>query len=199
MTGTGIEHLIRRAAEGDREAANRLAQECAEPVRRRLQHRLAGELRGRADTEDLLQSTLVAALGGLERFEYRGEGPFYAWLASVAEREFLMELRRARAAKRDIRRQRPIDAAAGRSAGLTSPSQGAVRGELAEDLRAAVASLPDRERQVVELHTFQGLGFAEVAETLGLSGKSAAYRIFERALKKVGLALDAGAGESAQE
>jgi hypothetical protein len=49
---------------------------------------------------------------------------------------------------------------------------------------------------VIELHSFAGLGFEEVARQMGLSGKGAAYRLFEKALENLGEALDArdGAG-----
>ena len=56
---------------------------------------------------------------------------------------------------------------------------------MTEGVRKAVAALPDLERRVVELHSFEGLSLREVAEQLGLSGKKAAHDAFRRALRKM--------------
>lgn len=191
MKEAEIERLIRQASSGDREAADVLARRYEGPLREWIHRRLGPELRAQADTEDLLQSTIVAALDDLPGLSFRGEDAFVAWLAAVAERRILMKARHHRARKRDVRRQRPMEAAAGVPGDFTSPTQGAVRRELAEGIERALKELPPRERRVVELHSFQGRGFDEVAQELGLSGKSAAYRIFERALKNLGRLLDA--------
>lgn len=46
------------------------------------------------------------------------------------------------------------------------------RDELLRDLDAAVASLPARSREIFLLHRVNGLSYAEIAETLGISRKT---------------------------
>ena len=185
VSGTDLESLIRRAADGDANAANELARRYAPGVRAAIRPRLGPELRNRVDTEDILQSTLTASLEDVARLDFRGEKAFVGWLCRVAERRIVDAARRHRAARRDVRREQPLatgDDVIGRG---TSPSQAAVRGERARSLREAVAQLPEEERHVVELHSFEGLGFKEVAARLGLKDKERARYLFRRALRKM--------------
>lgn len=180
-----LQALLRQAAAGDEEAANELARRYESVVRAAIRPRLGPELRARLDTEDILQSTLTASLEDLARLDYRGEKAFLGWLCRVAEHRVLDAARRHRAARRDLRRERPLapgDDLPGRG---TSPSQAAVRGERARGLHEAVSRLPDEERRVVELHSFEGLGFREVAERLGLKDKERARYLFRCALRRM--------------
>ena len=184
------EALVRRARSGDREAAGEIARRYGERVRARIHGRIGGRLHVRADTEDVLQTTLMLALEDLRGFEWRGEEALVAWLATVAERQVLTEARRQRAGKRDVGRDQSLEAAEGLAAERTTPTEAAVRGELGEGLRAALEALPEAERRVVELHSYRGMGFDEVARTLDLPSRMAASRLFEKALRRLGEVLD---------
>ncbi|MHC4225291.1 MAG: RNA polymerase sigma factor [Planctomycetota bacterium] len=190
MVEEGAERLIRRAASGDRDAAGEVARRYEAHVRAHIHRRLGPGLRRRTDTEDLLQSTFAAVLPDLTGLEYRGEEAFKAWLSAAAERQILMKARFHRAGRRDLRREMRLASEEGPALELTSPSQGAVREELRASLRDAISRLPERERRVVELHSIEGLTFEAVAKEVGLADRSSAYRIFERALRKVGKLLD---------
>lgn len=190
METEGGEKLIRRAVSGDRDAAGDVIRRYEARVRDHIHRRLGPGLRRRADTEDLLQSTLTLVVRDLPSLEYRGEKAFVAWLSAVAERQILMKARFHRADRRDLRKEERLTGRAGIAQGRTSPSQGAVREELATSLREAISRLPDRERRVVELHSLEGQTFEAVAQEVGLADRSSAYRIFERALRKVGELLD---------
>ena len=143
MTEGDLEGLIRLTAEGHSEAAEELARRVEGPVRAAVRPRLGPELRMRVETEDILQSTIVASLRDLSGFEYRGEQAFLAWLARVAEHRIRYAARFHRAAKRDLRRDRPLAAAARVAGQGTSPSQAASRTEVTVGLHRAVERLPD--------------------------------------------------------
>lgn len=186
MDSRRLEELVVRARAGDREAAGELVRSVEEPVRTIIRRRLGPELRQRVDTDDIFQSTVLASLDELAGFRYQGEQAFIAWLAGVAERRIVTAARRHRAAKRDVRREH-VAADADRVAGqFTSPTQGAVRSEVTKDIQRAVNALPRDERQAVLLHSYEGLGFGEVAQQMGLTDKHAARRLFQRALKRMG-------------
>ncbi|RMG08988.1 MAG: RNA polymerase sigma factor [Planctomycetota bacterium] len=53
--------------------------------------------------------------------------------------------------------------------GAVDPGAEALDRELAARVRAAVERLPDRQRMAILLNKFEGLGYAEVGERLGLS------------------------------
>jgi RNA polymerase sigma-70 factor (ECF subfamily) len=192
MPDDEVEGLIRRAAGGDRAAADALVTRYEPSIRAELHRRLGPALRVREDTDDLLQATLVAAMRDLGALEWRGEAAFRAWLATVAERQVRMAGRFHRRERRDARREEASPATGGPPDARTSPSAGAARGEASSSLRAAVARLPEEERRAVELHTFQGLGFPDVAERMGLADRDAARYVFRKALKRLGDLLDGG-------
>ncbi len=50
------------------------------------------------------------------------------------------------------------------------------RTEAAQAIRHALARLPEDQREVIELHWFQGLSFSEVAEVVGVSVTAAKVR-----------------------
>jgi RNA polymerase sigma factor (sigma-70 family) len=185
-----VENLLRRAAAGDPGAIGEIARRYEEPVRAAIRRRLGAALRARVETDDLFQSTIVASLRSLGSIEYRGEEALIGWFVAMAERRIRDAARRHRAARRDVRRERPLEAAADRPADRTSPTQGAVRNETSRNLREAVDRLPEPDRQAVLLHTFEGLPFGAVAERLGLRDKESARHVFRRALQRMGSLLD---------
>jgi RNA polymerase sigma factor (sigma-70 family) len=128
----------------------------------------------------------MAAIEAFSGLEYRGEKAMVGWLTVIAERKIRSAARHHHADRRDFRRELPLEDARGVAGDGTSPTQGAVRGELVEGIHKAVAMLPAPYRDVVRLHTFEGLGFSEVAKIVGLQDKSAARRAFHRALRMIG-------------
>lgn len=108
------------------------------------------------------------------------------------------EIRRQTRVKRDVRRERSLDAALEESSqriekwltGQTStPSQRLVRMEELCRLAAALAELTEDQRRVVELHHLQGLPLAVTAERLGRT-KEATSALLYRALKGLRERLD---------
>jgi len=190
MDDRTLGELVRRAQNGDREAAGELIRRYEGRVRASIRSRLGRDLRHRVDTDDIFQSTIAASLDGFEGLRFEGEDALIAWLTTVAERRLLSAARRHRADKRDVGRESPLQAADAIPGGRTSPTQGVVRGETRESVNEAVRRLPPEERQVVELRSYEGLTFEEIARRLGLSDRHAARERFRSALRKMGDHLD---------
>jgi RNA polymerase sigma factor FliA len=68
------------------------------------------------------------------------------------------------------------------------PEEEAHQRRIAERVRRAIASLPEKERQVVEQHYYGDSSFREIGTELGLSGPWA-YRLHEKALAALREAL----------
>lgn len=186
MEEAGLEALVHRAQQGDREAAGELIRRYGDRIRAAIRQRLAPRFRRRFDTEDVFQSALAVSLEDLQGIRYEGEKAFVAWLTTVAERRLLGNIRKHRAERRDVAREHTQGAAADVTAGLTSPTRGAERAEVKVAIDEAVARLPRAEQQVIRLRSYEGLSFSEVAGVMGLSNKHAARDLFLRALKRMG-------------
>jgi len=182
--------LVRRAQNGDREAAGELIRRFEGRVRASIRRRLGPNLRQRIDTDDIFQSTIAASLAGLDRFRFEGEDALVAWLTAVAERRVISAARRHRAGKRDVGRERVLRAAEQVPGERTSPTQGAVRSEAKRSVEDAVSRLPPEERRVVTLRSYEGLTFEAIAGRLGLSDRHVARERFRSALRKMGDLLD---------
>jgi RNA polymerase sigma-70 factor (ECF subfamily) len=64
------------------------------------------------------------------------------------------------------------------AADASTPSQKIGKHEQLVELAAALAALPDDQREAIEMHHIQGMPLAQIAETLGRSKPSVAGLIF---------------------
>jgi RNA polymerase sigma-70 factor (ECF subfamily) len=120
----------------------------------RLWGYFAKAFRDRAVADDLYQTTLLKLHGA--RAGYRAGAPFRPWLFGIASRVRADELRR--------RYRRSDDAAYAEHSGPTwSDPESAQRDRVVRD---ALAALPESQREVVMLHRYAGLSFAEIGELL---------------------------------
>ncbi len=127
-----------------------------------------------ADTErarDAVQETFAAALR--ERRSFRGEGSLDGWLWQTMLNTCRQEQRRR-----------------ARLGGGDPPEQQS-NGHASEwpELRAAIAALPERERQVVFLRYYAGLGQDEAAQVLGVRPGTVAATL-NHARRKLRAALE---------
>ena len=99
--------LIERVRQGDREALERLLARHVGPLRRWISGRLPRWARDLADTDDLVQDTLLQTFKKMEGFEPRHVGALQAYLRQAVLNRLRDELRRkGRAPSRSIWRTR---------------------------------------------------------------------------------------------
>ena len=100
------------------------------------------------------------------------------------------------AGKRDVRKQRRLEADLGDAsqftggldfglqADVSSPSSPLNRDESLQELQRAISCLPDSYRTVIELRNFQGLSFAEIAKRMNRNS-GAVRMLWVRAVEKL--------------
>lgn len=156
----GENELVEQARAGDARAFGRLVE--------RYQHRLCGMLsRMTGDTDlalDLSQDAFIRAWDNFDRFE--GRAAFSTWLYRIAIR--LAYDARRREGLRDVRQ---IDGAIADPA--PRPDERTERDAQAEELRRRIAGLPEMQRAVVTLRTYNELPYREIAEILETTENSA--------------------------
>lgn len=138
-----------------------------------------------SDAEDVLQTAYVKVISGRARYE--GRSTFRTWLFGVI-RYTAREYRRRRKARDDRAGRLALEVAA-EGGGLVEPRDSLEGEERGRVLRAALAKLPDRQREVVHLVFYQDLTVQEAADVMEVSIGSARVH-YDRAKKRLRALLD---------
>jgi RNA polymerase sigma factor (sigma-70 family) len=128
-------------------------------------------LRDRAAAEDVTAQAFERAYRRQAAFD-PGRGSQRAWLFGIARNAALDELRRRRRSAALL--ADPEDPAAGHEPGSEDAAEAAVRRAA---VRAALAGLDPRDRELVALKFHAGLSNAEIAGVLGISVANAGTRV----------------------
>lgn len=161
-----------------------------------IHFRLNNQVRGRVDPDDVVQEVFLAAEKRIEHF-INGDFPsFFLWLRLVAG-QTLSDIHRRHLSTeaRSAFRETPSndrDAWGNTSlclsqrfiAHLTSPSQAAVKSELMDEVRSALESMNEIDREVLALRHFEELTNQEVASELKITQKTSSMR-YMRALERL--------------
>jgi RNA polymerase sigma-70 factor (ECF subfamily) len=176
--------LFDRIRQGDEAARQRLFERFLPILQRWAHGRLPGSARGLADTDDLVQITLIRALNRLTEFEPRREGAFLSYLRQILLNSVREELRRAT--------RKPSAASVEENLPDPSPSviEQAVGSETLARYESALAALPEEHREAVILRIEFDYSYPEIAEALGRPSANAARMSVTRALVKLAEAMD---------
>jgi RNA polymerase sigma-70 factor (ECF subfamily) len=133
-------------------------------------------LRGKLDPSDVVQQTLLEAYQKRDQFRGATGGEWLAWLRQALAHNLADALRAFGRAKRDVGRERSLEAAveawsrrleAWLAAEQSSPSQQAERHGRAVRMAEALAALPDGNREALVLHHCEDRPLADIATHLG--------------------------------
>jgi len=161
----GEADLVARTLAGERAAFGVLVERYAPQARR-----VARAVLSDADeADDAAQDGFLSALVKLAQYDARR--PFGPWLMRIVANAATDRRRR-----RQVRRVEPLDP--GLVGGGPRPDTEAVRSELGEHLRAALAELPPRRRTAVVLFDVEGYSHAEIAEMLGIPEGTVRSEVF---------------------
>ena len=168
--------LIARARAGDELAVERLFQLHFHPLRRWASGRLPKWARNLADTDDLVQETLIRTFKRIEEFEPRRVGALQAYLRQAVLNRIRDELRqKGRAPEAGELGDLEADSA-------ESPLELAIGREAVERYEKALAALRPEEREVIIGRVEMGYTYQELADVLGKPSSEAARKAAERAL-----------------
>jgi RNA polymerase sigma-70 factor (ECF subfamily) len=194
LVASGEETLGDRG-DDDRAFASRFT-EHRQRLKQMLRFRMDPRLRSRTDLSDILQEAYIDAYRRLDHYANKPDMSFYVWLRQVTMQR-LIDVHRQHllADKRDVRNEVRIGASeynAATSAAIArqfvdqmvTPSQVAIREEMAAQLETTLGNLDEIDREVLVLRHFEELGNNEVAEVLGISEAAASNR-YVRALARL--------------
>jgi RNA polymerase sigma factor (sigma-70 family) len=171
--------LIERANAGDQEALDRLFARHLKPLQRWARGRLPAWARDLADTQDLVQDTLIQTFRNIARFEPRRVGALQAYLRQGVLNRIRNELRRTG------RHPRSSDLDRIEVESADSPLEQAIGREAVERYERALQVLKPDEREVIIARVEMGYTYEEVAEALGKPTPEAARKAARRALERL--------------
>ena len=200
-TGTTTEELLQRAKSGDEAALAALFTHYRERLRNMVRLRLDQRVHGRLDPSDILQEAYLDVARRFPEYVAAPTVPFYLWLRALTGQR-LVDVHRQhlgaqmRDAGREVSLYRgalPEASSASLAqqilAGLTSPSQAAIRAEMQMQLQDVLNNMDPKDLEVVVLRHFEELNNVETANVLGID-TSAASKRYIRAIRRLKAILD---------
>lgn len=143
---------------------------------------LQPRFRSKLGASDLVQVTLFKAVQHLGEYRGQTEAELAGWLRRILTNTLVDAVRDLEGAKRDVGLERSLEGELTQSSARleallqapSSPSEQVLRHEQLLQLSAALAQLPEDQRQALELHYLQGSTVLAVAEQMGRSERSVA-------------------------
>lgn len=171
--------LLERVRQGDRDALEQLLHRYVPALRRWARGRLPVWARDVADTEDMVQETVIRTIRHLDGFDYRQTGALQAYLRQAVLNRIRDECRRVA--------RRPAAAALDEEiidAGV-SPLEAAVGSQTLERYEAALQRLTPIDRELIVARLEMGYAYGEIAVMTGKPSPDAARVSLSRAIVRL--------------
>jgi RNA polymerase sigma-70 factor (ECF subfamily) len=172
-------HLIQRFRGGDREALEQLFARHLPRLQRWARGRLPKWARDLADTQDLVQETLLQTFNRMDVFEPAREGALQAYLRQAVMNRIRDEIRRT------ARRPAHAELEGTEVDPARSPLEEVVGMEEIERYESALERLRPEEREMIILRVELGYTYEEVARLLEKPTSGAAHKATKRALVRL--------------
>jgi RNA polymerase sigma factor (sigma-70 family) len=140
----------------------------------------------RAEAEDVLQESLLELCRSISTL--REDLALLAWLRQIVQHKAADRGRR-----RAVRRVVPLESAADRPAVAIHESTNLEGAERRRELLAALAALPEEDRELLGLRHEAGLSLEEIARATGQTPRAVESRLF-RARRALRARLSGGTG-----
>lgn len=182
--------LVTLAREGDEAAYEKLFTLSFERLRLYVRMRLGRGLRGKLDSDDVLQDTWMLAHRDFESFQWKGATSFSRWLCRIAENRIRGLVDFHGAAKRSppeghAQVSRILERVAASTQG---PGSRLARDDETSRLVAALDGMEDDARELLMLRFYAGMSYDEIAALLG-HGRSTVRRRVARAARTLAHAM----------
>ena len=167
---------VEAAAAGDPDAWDALYRRFRPLMACALSRRIPDHLRGRFDTEDVLQSAFLAAYTGLADYEHGDGESFRAWLTRISRNKLLDRIRAHDRSRRSAAVERgglDLDGLTEDPRAGESPSVLVSRAERSAEILAALSQLGERKQALVWMRQFEQRTWQEIAAELDCPESSA--------------------------
>lgn len=188
--------LIQRVVDGDRDALAELFSQHRDRLWRMVNFRMDPRLHGRVDADDILQESWLSVVQRIDHFLADASRSIFVWFRLITSQTMVdIHRRHLGTQKRNAAMEFSINRGWSSESTsfslsfhllghLTSPTQAALREELSQQLKTALASMQEIDREVLALRHFEQLSNRESAQILGISDQAASDR-YMRALSRL--------------
>jgi RNA polymerase sigma-70 factor (ECF subfamily) len=129
---------------------------------------VAARMEHHGDAEDVTADIFVRVVESLDRFEYRGEGSFAAWLFRIAQNHVNDFYRTIRRKGEPL----PLHDIHNIPSEAIAPDTSVIEQERDARLRQMIETLSPRRQEIIRLRFFAGLRNQEIAAVLGLDERT---------------------------
>ena len=180
------EVLVKAYADGDNQAFDTLL--------RRHQNRvfnyILNIIKNKDVADDIFQETFVKAIMTIKQGRYTDTGKFSAWLTRIAHNLIIDYFRQEKSENTVSVDQEETDVLNRRDLSEENVEDMLVTGQINTDVRRIMESMPDAQREVLEMRFYRDMSFKEIAETTGVSINTALGRMRYAVLNMRRIAAD---------
>ena len=172
--------LLNKVKKGDDQARNRLCSIYLPMLQRWAHGRMPDYARDLAETDDLVQSSLIKALDKIDDFKSQHEGAFLAYLRTTLLNQIRDEIRRY--SRQGIHNTSINE---NKLPNQANALEQAVGSEVLERYERTLLTLGDTARQAIILRVEFGFSYPEIAAAMDLSSANTARMSVSRALHRL--------------
>lgn len=173
--------LLAKVKDGDEVARDQLCATYLPMLKRWAHGRLPDYARDLAETDDMVQNTLIRALNKLDSFSALREGAFLAYLRKILLNNIRMEIRRFSNQNNLLNQHQKGET----TQQATSALEQAIGSEVIEKYERALMKLPEAAREAVILRVEMDYSYPEIAAATTCASANAARMLVARSLYKL--------------
>lgn len=167
------EQLVAAYAEGSNEAFDALLNRHSGRVYSYIQHLV----RDSALADDIFQETFVKAITTIKQGRYSESGKFSAWITRIAHNLIIDNFRQEKSENTFSADSDDVDIFNRRELSDGNIEDTMVQTQIHADVRRIMDSLPEAQREVLDMRFFRDMSFKEIAEATGVSINTALGRM----------------------
>lgn len=173
LNGQTDEKLVTAYADGNNEAFD--------VILRRYQDRIftyiVNIVKNKDIADDIFQETFVKAITTIRQGRYTDSGKFSAWLMRIAHNLIIDYFRQEKSENTVSADQEEVNVLNRRDLSEENVEDILVTSQIHTDVRRIMESLPESQREVLEMRFYRNMSFKEIAEATGVSINTALGRM----------------------
>lgn len=127
--------------------------------------------------DDIFQETFVKAITTIKQGRYNENGKFYAWITRIAHNLIIDNFRQEKSENTFSADNDEVDILNRRELADDNIEDIMIQDQIHTDVRRIMESLPDSQREVLDMRFFRDMSFKEIAEATGVSINTALGRM----------------------